>query len=56
MKRAKETKSGHLTDGGPLLLTPTKEGSRKGAIATNRAYAERKNPQKAVTLNWKRGG
>lgn len=56
MKSQENTKAGHLKDGGPLLLQPTKEGQRKGAITANRRIAERKNQPKPIVLDWARKG
>jgi len=53
MKSPEKAETGHLRSGGPLMLMPTKAGQRKGAIAANRANAERRNPAKPIELGWK---
>jgi hypothetical protein len=54
MNKANQTRTGHLTSGGPLLHVPKREGQRRGALVTNRANEERKKPNMPIALNWTR--
>lgn len=53
MKSAYVALKGHLKNGGELLLANTSEACRKGAIASNKAKAEKRKKYEPPVLNWR---